>query len=326
MLDVVIVGSGPIGLFAGFYAGMRKLNGCIIESLPYVGGQLTTLYKDKEIFDIPTQKSIKAKDVIDQVYAQYKQFINEIPLYLNNELHSIKKIDGGYEIQTSKQKIECKTILFATGNGNFTPRKLTVEGNDAENILYKIDSIETFKDKKVVVLGGGDSALDWGVMLLENGIKTTIIHRRNEFRAHEETIEKFKSKNGIIKTPYDVVALNLKNNIVKEIIIKNKETENEEQIDTDYILVNYGFLPSKNKFSEIDINMEQGSFIVSSDMSTSCEGIYACGNAVTYKGKLKTIAVGFGEAATAITAINHYIFPNKNVANIYSSVAIKKED
>ena len=320
MYEILIIGGGPIGLFAGFYAGMRKLKGCIIESLPYIGGQLSTLYGEKSIYDIPTQVDIKAKDAAEMIYQQYSRFKDEIPLFLNCELKQITKIDDHYKVVTSTQTFETKSILFCTGNGNFTPRKLEVPGSADPAIIYKIPDFSIFKGKQVLILGGGDSAMDWGVMIGRIAKSITVIHRRNEFRAHEETIKEFKTIiKGTVKTPYDIIEVKPDHHLV----IKNKETNALESLPFDYIVVNYGFLPAKNNLESLGVKCEQGSIVVDTDMSCNVAGIFGCGNAVTYKGKLKTLAVGFGEAATAVTAINHYLYPEKNVAFLYSSVSLK---
>lgn len=320
MYEIVIIGGGPIGLFAGFYVGMRKLKGCIIESLPYVGGQLSTLYGEKSIYDIPTQVDIKAKDAAAMIFKQYQKFEKEVPLFLGCELKKISQVDNYFVIETSTQKLETKTILFCTGNGNFIPRKLEVPGSESSKVLYKIPDFSIFANKQVLILGGGDSAVDWGVVIGRSAAKVTIVHRRNEFRAHEETIEEFKNiTKGTIKTPFDIIKIINDS----ELCIKSKADGHEEKLPFDYIVVNYGFLPSKNNLESLGVKCEAESILVQTDMASNINGIFGCGNAVTYKGKLKTLAVGFGEAATAVTAISHYLYPEKNVAFLYSSVSLK---
>ena len=178
-----------------------------------------------------------------------------------------------------------------------------------------------FKDKEVLVLGGGDSALDWGVMVKDVARKATLIHRRAEFRGHEETLEIFKTK-GIVKVPYTIDKLNVENNKVVSVEITHKETNEKETITCDYIIVNYGLLPSKNAYDSIGVDLEANSIKVTPNMASSKKAIFAAGNCVIYPGKMKTISTGYGEAATAINSINGYLNPGKANAVVYSSALL----
>lgn len=323
MLDVVIIGAGPTGIYAGFYAGMRKLSGVIIESLSYPGGQLTTLYKEKPIYDIPGFSKISAGDFIDKLVEQYQEFKDQVPLHLSTKVTALEVKEGFYLLHTDQGSFETKTIVIASGGGTFSPRLLSVPGADSKpNIIYRVDKLADFKGKRVVVLGGGDSALDWAVLLSEHGASVKIIHRRNDFRAHEDTIDKFK-KSGEILTPYNVASV-LGDELATGLVIEHAETRETQTIPTDYIFVNYGFAPQPSLYQAWGFEVEGSAIKVSTTMETNIPGIYAVGNAASYPGKIKSITPGFGEVTLAISAINNRLFPQKNNNAFYSSSIIKK--
>lgn len=326
MLDVVIIGAGPIGLFAAFNAGMRNLKGALIEAQSYVGGQLTTIYAEKPIYDIPGIKEIKAKDLAKQLYEQYLPFQDKIPLYLNNKFFEIERKEDFFLVKTANHIFETKTILLTVGNGGFNPRRLTLPGSDQyQNIVYFIKNIEDFANKQVVLLGGGDSALDWANVLVNVAKSTTLVHRRREFRAHDESIRLFE-KRGTILTPYTVEELLPKEETtLSHLVLKQVEDNTYKTIEADVVIVNYGFLPSLIKYSNFNLEHDDLGLLIAQDMSTSLEGVYAAGNCVHYPGKLKTLASGLGEAVTAIHAINNRLFPTKNNLPIYSSVLMSKK-
>ena len=206
MYELVIVGAGPIGIFASFYAGMRDINSVTLESSDHYGGQLTDIYPEKPIYDIPGIKEIKAKDLVEQLYNQYLPYKDKVEIKYNQDIKSCELKDDYFVLNVNNEVIETKTILLTSGNGNFNPRRLEVDGvKECKNIFYKLESLQKYKGQNIVVLGGGDSALDWANMLTNVANTVTIIHRRNEFRAHESSLELFKKKNNTkILTPMDV--------------------------------------------------------------------------------------------------------------------------
>lgn len=321
MLDILVVGAGPVGIFAAFNAGMRRLKGAVIEALPYTGGQLTTLYAEKPIFDSPGIPFILAKDLVKSLLDQHSRFIGEFPIHLNQVILSIENKEDHYVVKTTNHTFETKTILFTSGNGTFEPRKIDMPGKESSNILYRVSDLNSFKDKEVLILGGGDSALDWGVMVKDVAKKATLIHRRAEFRGHEETLEIFKTK-GHVKVPYTIEKLNVVDNKVVSLDIVNKDTNEKETVTCDYIIVNYGLLPSKNAYDSVGVEIENNSIKVTPNMASTKKGIFAAGNCVIYPGKMKTISTGFGEAATAINSINGYLNPGKANAVVYSSALL----
>jgi thioredoxin reductase (NADPH) len=321
MLDVLIVGAGPVGLYAAFNSGMRKLKGAVIEALPYPGGQLTTLYAEKPIYDSPGIPYILAKDLVKSLLDQHERFVKDFPVHLNQQIKNIDKKEDHFVVTTTNHTFETKTLLFSSGNGTFEPRKLDMPGKESSNILYRVSDLSMFKDKEVIILGGGDSALDWGVMVKDVAKKAVLIHRRAEFRGHEETLDIFKTK-GSVKVPYVIEKLNVVGDKVVSLDIMHKETNEKETVTADFIIVNYGLLPSKNAYDTIGVEIEKNSIKVTPDMASTYKGIFACGNCVIYPGKMKTISTGFGEAATAVNTINGYLNPGKANAVVYSSALL----
>lgn len=317
MYELIIIGAGPIGLFSSFYAGMRGLKSLTLESEETYGGQLTKIYPEKPIYDIAGIKEIKAKDYISELYNQYLPYKDKNPIIYNIEILEIIDNIDYYSIRTNKGNYDTKTILVASGNGSAIPRKLEVENaNKCTNILYRLDNVNKYKGKNIIVLGGGDSALDIANMLVDSS-NVTLVHRRNEFRAHEESIELFKRKNGVILTPMTVNSIDF-DKVCTSINLSNNETKEEVKLNVDYIFVSYGMLPSKNILNNI-LESDTLGIIVNQSYETSKKGIYAVGNSCSYVGKVKTIMSGMGEAVSAITSIHQYLYPTKN-PTFYSSI------
>lgn len=317
MYDVIIIGAGPIGLFSTFYSSLRGLKTLTLENASTYGGQLLNIYPEKMIYDIAGIKEVKAKDYIENLYNQYLPYKEKNPILYNIIINDIINIDSHYLIKTNNGEYETKTILVASGNGCCTPRKLEVENaSKCKNILYRIDSIDKYKNKNIAVLGGGDSALDIANMLVKYS-NVYLIHRREEFRAHEESIELFKKSNGNILTPMDIESIDYDQNC-KSLNLINKNSNKKIKIDVDYVFVSYGLLPSNNIFNNI-LNCDTLGIIVNQSYQTSLDGIYAIGNACSYVGKVKNIMSGMGEAVSAITSIHQYIYPTKN-PTFYSSI------
>ena len=326
MNDILIVGAGPIGLYSGFYAAMRGFKGEIIESLNYAGGQLATVYPSKPIYDIPGFCEIKANDFVENLKKQYEKFKDDIPLRFGVKLLGITDKGDYLEVDTSDGKIETKTVLICTGNGDYRPRPLDIkDASNYTNVIYSFKDVNIFKDKNVVVLGGGDSALDFANMIKEVANNTYVVHRRNEFRAHEDSINKFKEK-GTILTPYKAVAFDEVNeDKVTKLTLEHVETKEQKIIDVDYIFVNYGNLPSNFDYANLGFKTDKDGLLIDDHYMTNIPGVFAAGNAVSYPSKINTITTGMGEAMTAINEINFRIFPDRNTRVIYSSLLMNKK-
>ena len=324
--DIIIIGAGPTGLFTVFEAGLLGLKCHIIDSLVKPGGQCSEIYPNKPIYDIPAYPEIMAGDLINKLLDQIKPFN---PGYTMGESAvELKKSDSEFIITTDKNtKIKGKVVAIAGGLGNFEPRKPNLENIDKyeENgLVYKIINKDDFKDKNVIISGGGDSALDWTLELSKIAKKVTLIHRRNEFRGAVESvkqIQKLKDKNIVdVITPAQLVAINGRDKVES---IDLKVNEEIVTIETDFIIPLYGLIPKMNIFKNWGLNIEKNAISVNNalDYSTNVKGIYAIGDINHYPGKLKLILSGFHEAAVMCHSAYNYINPDKKNILKYTTVS-----
>ena len=324
--DIIIIGAGPTGLFTVFEAGLLGLKCHIIDSLVKPGGQCSEIYPNKPIYDIPAYPEIMAGDLIHKLLDQIKPFD---PGYTMGESAvELKKSDGEFIITTDKNtKIKGKVVAIAGGLGNFEPRKPNLENIDKyeENgLVYKIINKDDFKDKNVIISGGGDSALDWTLELSKIAKKVTLIHRRNEFRGAVESvkqIQKLKDKSIVdVITPAQLVAINGRDKVESIYLKVNEEIVT---IETDFIIPLYGLIPKMNIFKDWGLNIEKNAISVNNalDYSTNIKGIYAIGDINHYPGKLKLILSGFHEAAVMCHSAYNYINPDKKNILKYTTVS-----
>lgn len=319
LYDVTIIGGGPTGLFASFYGGLRDLKVKIIDSLPQLGGQLMELYPDKYIYDIGGLPKILAKDLVANLEEQAAY--SNPTICLEETAIALEKLPDYFALTTDKNVHYSKTILLTSGIGSFQPRKLNVPGAadyESKNLHYKVRNLEEFRNTDVLVLGGGDSALDWSLMLEEVASSVTICHRKEQFTAHEMTIQQLQNSAVKIKTPYGIKEVLGDGEKVNEVVIVGKD-KIEETISVDHVLVNYGNVASLGPLKEWGLEMEKNSVVVNGKMETSVEGIYAAGDVSTHDGKVKLIAVGFGEVPIAISHIKAFIDPKARVQPKHST-------
>ncbi len=320
--DILIIGAGPAGLFASFYAGMRSLSTVIVDSLEVPGGQLSALYPEKYIYDIAGFEEIKAQELIDNLEKQLKRFESTTTFSLKNSVNEIKKQeDGSFIIKTDKEDFRAKSIIIAAGNGQFAPRKLGIENEDKfDNIHYFVNDLSKFDNRDVVIFGGGDSAVDWALELTNNAKSVHIVHRRDEFRAHTHTVEELRKTNAIIKTPYTPKEFNNEGN---EITITNTADKTEEVIKFDDLICNFGFISNIGNIEQWDLELDGKKILVDSAQKTNISGIFAIGDICTYEGKASLIMSGFGEAPIAVNSCLHYIDPEAKIGALRSSSVIK---
>ncbi|KAA9019956.1 NAD(P)/FAD-dependent oxidoreductase [Niallia endozanthoxylica] len=309
--DITVIGGGPVGLFTAFYGGMRQASVKLIEALPQLGGQLTALYPEKFIYDIAGFPKIRAQDLIDNLKEQMSKF--EQNIVLEQSVEKIEKgKDGIFKLTTNKETHYSKAIIITAGNGAFQPRRLELANAsqfEGKNLHYFINDLNQFSGKKVVVFGGGDSAVDWALMLEPIAEKVTIIHRREKFRAHEHSVENLENSKVGIKTPFVPLQLINDDQGITKVSIQNVKTEEIVTIDVDAVIVNYGFVSSLGPIKKWGLEIEKNSIVVNTKMETNTPGIYACGDICTYDGKVKLIASGFGEAPVAISQAKIFIDP-----------------
>ncbi|OMP67223.1 NAD(P)/FAD-dependent oxidoreductase [Domibacillus epiphyticus] len=328
IFDITIIGGGPVGLFTAFYAGMRQASVKIIESLPQLGGQLSALYPEKYIYDIAGFPKVRAQELIDNLTEQMNLFKDNTTLCLGQSVQSIEKNDGIFSIQTENELHYSKSIIITAGNGAFQARKLPIEVSEkyeSSNVHYFVKDLSRFAGKKVVVFGGGDSAVDWALMLEPIAEKVTIVHRRDKFRAHEHSVKLLEQSKVEIMTPYVPIQLEGEN-AVEKVVLEDVKGKSRVEIEVNDVLVNYGFVSSLGPIKNWDLAIESNSIVVNSKMETNIEGIYAAGDICTYEGKIKLIATGFGEAATAVSNAKVYIEPSAKVQPLHSTSLMEKKD
>ncbi len=321
LYDITIIGGGPVGMFAAFYAGMRNAKTKIIESLPVLGGQVSLLYPEKTIYDVGGYAGVTGKELVHQLTAQMQHFDQTI--CLDQEVKSIEKLDHHlFKIETTKDTHYSKTVILTTGQGSFQPRKLTLPLADRfeqTNLHYIVKDLEQYKDKTVVICGGGDTAVDWALTLEGIARKVFLVHRREHFRAHEGSVEMMKASNIDILTPMIPYKLIGDSDYLKAVEFKETRGDKLTTVDLDFFIINYGFVSSIGPIKDWDINLDQTDIIVNSKMETSIEGIYAAGDSNTFDGKIKLIATGFGEAPTAVNHAIHSIYPKEHAQPIQST-------
>lgn len=325
--DILIIGAGPVGLFTVFEAGLLKLKCHLVDALPQPGGQLTEIYPKKPIYDIPGYPSVLAGELVDNLMKQIEPFNPTFTLGERAEKIE-RQADNSFILTTNKgTKINAPVIAIAAGLGAFEPRKPPIKniGNFEENgdVAYFIRDPEVYRDKRVVIAGGGDSALDWTIFLADVAKEVTLVHRRTGFRGALDSVEKVKQLDmeGRIKllTEAQVVGLNGEDRL-QEVIIKHKNL-GEFPKATDHFIPLFGLTPKLGPLADWDLEIEKGAIKVDTrDYRTNIEGIYAIGDINTYPGKLKLILCGFHEATLMCQSAFKHIYPDKKLSFKYTTV------
>ncbi len=325
--DILIIGAGPTGLFAVFEAGLLKLKCHIIDALPQPGGQLAELYPKKPIFDIPGYPTVLAGDLVTNLMEQIKQF--QPGFTLSETAETIEKLeDGAFIVTTNKgTKHHAKAVAIAGGLGTFEPRKPPIDNisfYEEKGVEYFVKDPELFRDKRIVIAGGGDSALDWSIFLADVASEVTLIHRRNEFRGALDSVEKVQElkKTGKIKliTPAEVVAINGQNH-VESLVLENEGVQ--QTMATDYFIPLFGLTPKLGAIANWGLEIEKNAIKVNNalDYQTNIDGIYAIGDVNIYPGKLKLILCGFHEATLMCQSVYQRINPGKKYVLKYTTVS-----
>ena len=325
--DLLIIGAGPTGLFSVFEAGLLKIKCHIIDALPQPGGQLAELYPKKPIFDIPGYPSVNAGELVDNLMEQIKQF--QPGFTLGETAETLTKIDNEwFEVITNKGTVHrAKAIAIAGGLGTFEPRKPEIENlfdYEEKGVEYFVKDPEHFRGKKIVIAGGGDSALDWSIFLSNVASEVTLIHRRNEFRGALDSVEKvqeLKNQGKInLITPAEVTAIH-GNGVVNAITVE-KDGEKFD-VETDYFIPLFGLTPKLGAIGNWGLEIEKNAIKVNNalDYQTNIEGIYAIGDINTYPGKLKLILCGFHEGTMMCQSVYNRLNPGKKYVLKYTTVS-----
>ena len=321
--DITVIGAGPVGLSAAFWAGMREASCQIIDSLPDLGGQLTTLYPEKWIYDVPGHPRVLAKDLVDQLKQQtLEQF--DVPVHLETTAQTISWDGDEVVLHTDKGEMRSRAVIIAGGHGAFEPKKLPVTEIDLEpwegrGVHYLVGEKKAFAGKRVAIVGGGDSALDWVINLQDTADRVHLIHRRDGFRAHEVTVKQVMDLQEAgevdVHIPYTVREVAGNGNI------ERVHLEGPEPIDLeiDALLLQLGFSTKLGPLKDWGLEISKGAIVVDPVMKTNLDKVWACGDITTFPGKLKLIATGFAEAAIAVAQAVHSFRPEMRIQPAYST-------
>ncbi|MBK8819558.1 MAG: NAD(P)/FAD-dependent oxidoreductase [Saprospiraceae bacterium] len=325
--DILIIGAGPVGLFTVFEAGLLKLKCHLVDSLGQGGGQLTEIYPKKPIYDIPGYPSILAGDLTDRLMEQIAPF--KPGFTLGERAEKLEKLDDNtFKIITNKgTELFAPVVAIAGGLGSFEPRKPPIENIEIfedKGVDYIIKDPEKYRNKRVLVAGGGDSALDWSIILADIAKQVTLIHRRTSFRGALDSVEKVLelARNGKINLITEAQAIGLNGNKVLEKILIEQDGKENYYFDSDYFIPLFGLAPKLGPIGDWGLEIENNAIVVNTlDYSSNIPGIYAIGDINTYPGKLKLILCGFHEGTLMVQSAFKYIYPDQKLSFKYTTVA-----
>jgi ferredoxin/flavodoxin---NADP+ reductase len=324
IFDLAIIGAGPAGLFAAYYAGFREMKTVVLDALPEAGGQLAVLYPEKTIFDVPGFPQILARDLVTSLLEQAKRY-NPL-LLLGDRATDLKKgEDSIFTIVTDKRQLKTKSIIITAGVGSFSPNKLNImnqEKYDGNGIYYFVKQKEFFRNKNLLIVGGGDSAVDWALNLKEVTKSIILIHRRDQFRAHEQSVKELYNSPGVtVRTFTELKLVDGDSNTLKSAIIFENKTGKEETIPVDCILINIGFKANLGPIANWGLTMENRAIKINGRMETNIPGVYAAGDIAspTDSVKLNLITTGFAQAALAVNVAKKFVDPKAQLFPGHSS-------
>jgi ferredoxin/flavodoxin---NADP+ reductase len=320
--DITIIGAGPTGLFALFYAGMRGVSAQVVDALPERGGQLAALYPEKYIFDVGGFPQILAKDLARALSEQAGRFGE--PVHLGQRVTGLENDGDHFVLVTERDRFPTRSIIIAAGIGAFSPRRLPqscAEPWYGRGIYDVVTDPEAFRGQKVVIIGGGDTAFDWATQLLERASAVTLVHRSDRFRAHDATVQQYRAAVAAGRAQlftfhelHDVICRIPGNgDRFSHLSLRDIKAKTTREVEADVVLPMLGFVSDMGAIGEWGLQIEKDEIVVNVLMETGRAGIYAAGDVTTYPGKLKLIATGFGEAATAVNQAVHWIYPEKKV-------------
>lgn len=325
--DVAIIGAGPVGLFAVFECGMLKIRCHVIDSLDAIGGTCTALYPEKPIYDIPGYPRIVAAELIERLAEQAAPFAPNY--HLAQQVVSLAPQNGGWRLETETgARIDARAVIIAAGCGAFGPNRppLTgIESYEGKSVFYMVREREAFRGKRIVIAGGGDSALDWALSLAELAEKIYVVHRRPKFRAAPESVSRLHSlaeEGSVVElvTPYQLHSLEGREGLLDGVIVSTIKGNETRRLEADVLLPFFGLSMNLGAIADWGLNLEQNLIAVDpATCATSTPGIFAIGDLATYRHKLKLILCGFSEAAMAAHAIHALIHPDRELHWEYST-------
>jgi len=321
--DITIIGAGPAGLFAAFYAGMRQMKTKVVDALDQPGGQVAVLYPEKYVFDTPGFKKVLAKDLVRDLVEQAFQFNAEV--VLGERIVALRKNDGVFELESEKGTVHrSKTVLVTAGVGAFAPNKLEAEGVaefEGKGVFYFVKDKSFFKGKNLLIVGGGDSAVDWALNLNDVAKKITLVHRRDVFRAHELSVQELMKSPVDVKLFYEVRRIIGENGVIRKVVVFDNRTNAETELDVDAILVNIGFRADLGPIKNWGLQIEGRDIVTNGRMETNVPGVFAAGDIASVRdaAKLNLIATAYAQAAIAVNVAKSVIDPTSKVSPGHSS-------
>lgn len=323
MRDVTIIGAGPVGLFTAFYAGLRELDVVILDSLEMVGGQVISLYPHKNILDVAGFPAVKGVDLVEQLTNQLQQLPVEVRL--NTTVQDIVPQAEGFMVVTNNGDFLTKKVIMATGGGAFEPRTLPIELPDSAAVHYYVSDPAQFTNRRVLIAGGGDAALETALALESVAAEVRLTHRRSNFRALEHTISQLAASTVIQETPFNIDAVTEQADGRLKVLLAEFRGETTKELIVDDLVINYGFQSDHRELSDWSIHPAQNrqQFTVNRQMMTTVQGIYAVGDIAGYEGSADLIASGFGEGPIAINAIMRELKPAEAVPMHSSNLRVE---
>ena len=321
--DLTIIGAGPSGLFGAFYAGLRRMKTKVIDALEQPGGQVAVLYPEKYIFDVPGYSKILAKDLVKSLIQQAFQYNPTV--VLGERVTSLRRTNGNFELGTDKgTKHVSKAVLVAAGVGAFSPNKLEAQGAsdyEGKGVYYFVKDKSVFKGKNLLVVGGGDSAVDWALNIQDTAKKITLVHRRDVFRAHEGSVTELMKSSCDVKLFYEVKTVIGDGTKVTGAVVFDNRTRVETALDVDAILVNIGFRADLGPIKDWGLQIDGREIRANGRMETNIPGVFVAGDiAGPLDGvKLNLIATGYAQAALAVNVAKAYVDPTSKIFPGHSS-------
>lgn len=331
VFDIVIVGAGPTGLFGVFYAGMRGMRTKVIEALPEVGGQLAALYPEKDIFDVAGFPRVGAKKLVELCKEQADHANPTTTYVMGQRVESLERLDDGTIelISHTGEHHYGRSVLITAGIGAFEPNRIpneTARAYENKGVFYSVVNLPQYAGKNVLIVGGGDSAVDYSLMLEPIANSVTLIHRRDGFRAHEESLRKLSASKVDVRTFYELRSISGDGDWVNEAVIFDNRTGEETRLPVAYVVLGTGFKASLGRMLDWGLAIENKKQIVTNSKGeTNIAGVYAAGDVAWYPGKIRLIATGFGEAATAVNNAKAYIDPGSAAFPGHSSEQTHKK-
>ena len=326
--DITVIGAGPVGLSTAFWAGMREASSRIVDSLPQIGGQLTALYPEKWIFDVPGHPKILANDLVESLRRQaLEQF--DVPVHLETTVETIDWEDDIVVLRTNNPQLpelRSRAVIISGGHGAFEPKKLPgydMAPWEGRGVHYLVGSKSEFAGKKVLIIGGGDSACDWVINLVHTAESVALCHRREGFRAHELTVKQImdtaEAGHVDLHVPFQVREVTGNGTIERVRLFHSEDESHEIELEVDAILLQLGFKTALGPLKDWGLEISKGAIVVDPVMKTNLPGVWACGDITTFEGKLKLIATGFAESAIAVAQAVHSFRPEMKIQPKYST-------